>query len=114
MLNAPPGATTIGGGSMGGGPDARDLSTRLETSLAPAAIAAHYATQLRDAGWTLASRIVNDGVATQTAHRAATSASGSADTAPPRPWHAVLLVTVIPGTREHYVVLHIARPTRPR
>jgi hypothetical protein len=112
-LHAPPGAVTIGAGGGGGGPDARETSTRLETSLAPAAIAAHYATQLRSAGWALGSQIVSDGVAIQTASRTVAPRATSAE-APPQPWHAVLLVTALPGTRERDVALRIARPSSQR
>ncbi len=55
-LQPPPGVRSMGGGGGGGGRDIHS-ATRLETTLDPTALLAHYAPQLRAAGWTVGATI---------------------------------------------------------
>lgn len=104
-LHAPRDAVTLGGGSTAGGMDAREASTRLDVALAPKALLAHYAAQLRAAGWALGAPLAAGAVAAQAAEWR--DAEG-------RSWHALLGVVALAGTREREVVLRLVRPVGQR
>ncbi len=98
-LEAPKGAVTVSGGSMGGGPDARAASTRLDVALTPAALVAHYAAQLRTDGWMLGASLSGDGMAVEPAEKR--DAKG-------RAWQGLLSAIALPGTCERDVVFRVA------
>ena len=61
-LQPPTGARTVGGGTGGGNGDLY-ASIRVETSLTPDALVAHYARQLGEAGWTLGAALAGKDLA---------------------------------------------------
>lgn len=104
-LQAPAGAETRGLGSSGGGMDAWEAHTRLETQLDPAGLVAHYAAQLREAGWALSGQMTGEGVVVQTARTRDERG---------QTWHGLLTAFALPGTGEREVVFRVMRPsTRP-
>jgi hypothetical protein len=58
-LRPPPGSTSRGGGTRGGG-NARHAHHELETGLAPRAVLEHYAAELRAAGWSTLEQNTSD------------------------------------------------------
>ena len=95
----------LGGGGGGGGRESRDAFTRLETSLHSIDLAAHYATQLARAGWTITGPTTGEGiVAYSVRHRDAEK----------RVLAGVLMVMDIPGSEQREVLLRVAREQRRR
>lgn len=99
-LYAPENAEFRGGGSSSGGEDYRETGTRLGTSMAPAELVAHYAAQLREAGWTPAGSSAGEGVALQTFVRRDESGQS---------WHAVLSAVALPGSDKRDLSLRVTR-----
>jgi hypothetical protein len=67
-LQAPNGVTHVNT-SMGGSPFAREGSARLETDMTPAQLIAHYAGQLKAAGWTLRESVTTSSAVVQLAEK---------------------------------------------
>ena len=101
LLRAPEGAEMRNGsGGAGGGTFEQEVYGRLETALSPAALVAHYAGLLRQAGWTLAPPAADEGTATVTARRC----DGQGNT-----WHAVIAASALSPT-ERDVTVRAVRP----
>ena len=69
VLETPPNARMTGSGSSGGGGSSREAYTRLETTQTAAAIGAHYADQIRRAGWTVSGAVQAEGIVLYRAER---------------------------------------------
>lgn len=80
--------------------DYQELQARLGTPMAPAELVAHYAAQLRQAGWTAGGTSAGEGVAVQTFARRDASGQG---------WHAVLAAVAVPGSDRRDLSLRITR-----
>ena len=65
LLEAPPGSRTVGTSGGGGSIDTREISTILQTSLAPAQLLAHYAGQLQKNGWMVGAPVNGDSISVQ-------------------------------------------------
>jgi hypothetical protein len=100
VLVAPPGAKTTGGGA-GGGADAMFSQTRLDTTLTPREVAAHYVRQLESAGWKVEGRANEDDMISVT-RLSITSRIGDAMT-------AVLTIAALPGTSSLDLTLKFVR-----
>jgi hypothetical protein len=98
-LRAPIGASSHGQSSSGGA-DGRTLTTRLHTTLAPAALVAHYAAQLREGGWSMRP-VLESG-------EAAVLAGGLTDAAGVR-WQGLLSVLALDGLDERDVSFRVVR-----
>ncbi|HEX8691770.1 MAG TPA: hypothetical protein VF746_05085 [Longimicrobium sp.] len=99
-LHAPENVEFSGGSMSSGGPDFREVGVRLTTPMAPAELAAHYAAQLRQAGWTPSGNGAGEGVALQTFLRRDASGQG---------WHAVLSAIALPGSDRRDLSLRVSR-----
>jgi hypothetical protein len=99
-LHAPENVEFRGGGMSGAGDDFRETGARVGTPMPPAELLAHYAAQLRQAGWTPAGTSAGEGVALQTFVRR--DASGQS-------WHAVLSAVALPGSDKRDLSLRITR-----
>lgn len=100
VLIAPPGAKTTGGGA-GGGADAMFSQTRLDTTLTPREVAAHYVRQLEAVGWKVEGR-ANEGDMVSVTRLSITSRIGDAMT-------AVLTIAALPGTSSLDLTLKFVR-----
>ncbi|HJR67433.1 MAG TPA: hypothetical protein VJ802_13470 [Gemmatimonadaceae bacterium] len=69
LLEAPPNARMTGSGSSGGGRDAREVYTRLETTQSAASVGAHYADLIRRAGWVVGGPVQAEGIVLYRAER---------------------------------------------
>ncbi len=69
LLETPPNARMTGSGSSGGGRDSREAFTRLETTQSVASVGAHYADQIRRAGWTVSAPVQAEGIVLYRAER---------------------------------------------
>jgi hypothetical protein len=101
VLGTPEGAELRWDGGGGGGSQYEwDSRIRLVTTLAPAALVAHYAALLRQAGWSILPPAVGEDAAT---------ATGELRDAQGHTWHALLAVVALaPGERD--VLVRVARP----
>lgn len=105
-LRAPAGAETRGMGSNSSsstgddGARSREIQTLLTTPMSVGSLAAHYAAQLRAAGWTVREVTANGDVAVQVVEMRDSAG---------RPWRGLLTAFAAPGAAERAVALHIAR-----
>ena len=104
-LHAPRGARMLGAGMSGGGPGGNEAFTRLEVEMHPIDIAAHYAKQLAEAGWTVTGPAVSEGLVAYGTRGRDTEG---------RPFAGALLILDIPGTKQHEVVLRAVTEERTR
>lgn len=70
-LRPPAGTTAMGGGGGGGGMGSREMSTQLRSRLTAAEMVAHFAPQLEEQGWKIASRIEQPDLSVVTAKKPA-------------------------------------------
>ncbi|MFL5384768.1 MAG: hypothetical protein ACJ8GN_19770 [Longimicrobiaceae bacterium] len=103
VLGAPEGAELhLGPGGGGGSAHAWGATVRLRTTLAPAAVVAHYAALLRQAGWSILPPAGDPDAA---------AATGELRDARGRTWRALLAaMAVAPGERD--VLVRVVRPER--
>lgn len=99
-LEAPAGARILGAGQGGTGPGSREASARLETTQSAAAVAGHFAEQLRRAGWTLSSPTQGESVVVYRAQR---------DDEDKRPLSGALIILAVPGSQQLDVVFRFVR-----
>jgi hypothetical protein len=103
-LEAPSGVRMLGSG-MGGGREAREAFTRLESSMRSADIAAHYARQLGTAGWTVSDPSTGQGFVVYGVRQRDGENRALA---------GILLVLDIPESQQREVYLRVAREERRR
>jgi hypothetical protein len=105
-LESPPGARMLDyGAGWGGGRDSRFTHARLATERRAADVAAHYATQLQRAGWTLSNPLTGNGILIYRVQ--------SVD-AQRRPLSGVLMVVETPEPKQLDITLTAARATPDR
>ncbi len=97
VLRAPAGSSSRSSGTSGSG-DSETASVRLESSMTPDALLAHYGAQLAAAGWTVGTAVVSGTLAVLPVD--ATDAQGNA-------WRGALFVVELDGARD--VSLHVTR-----
>ena len=102
-LTPPEGVESHGGGSMGSSNGSREIATRLGTTLSPAALVAHYAAQLRAAGWAAGDSLAGADVAARAFE--VRDARG-------RQWRGLLTAVAVPGAAEREVLLRLMRRAR--
>jgi hypothetical protein len=99
-LRAPSGARMLGAGMGSGGRESSEGFARVETSMHSIDLAAHYARQLAEAGWTMSGPTVGEGIVVYGARR-----RDEQD----RALGGVLFVVDIPGTQQRDVVFRAVR-----
>lgn len=105
LLRAPPDARMLGAGMGGSGRGSPEAFTRLEISMHPITLAAHYAEQLSSAGWTMTGPMVGEGMVVYGARRRDETK---------RMLGGVLLVLDVPATQQRDVVFRVATEDRIR
>ena len=93
----------LGSGHGGAGPGAREANTRLETTQTAGAVGAHYAEQLRRAGWSVSSPIQGDGAILYQARR---------EDPDKRKVYGMLTVLNVPDTQQLDVAFRAVRVDR--
>jgi hypothetical protein len=101
-LHAPTGARSFGSGRGGGGWGSVEAYIRLETTMHSIDLAAHYAKQLADSGWTITGPTVGQGAVLYGVRRREGDDKE-------QPLTGVLFVIDIPGTQQREAVLRVAR-----
>jgi hypothetical protein len=101
-LHAPTGARSLGSGRGGGGWGSAEAHTRLETTMHSIDLAAHYAKQLADSGWTITGPTVGQGTVIYGVRRRVRDEKE-------RTLGGVLFVLDIPGSQQREAVLRVAR-----
>jgi hypothetical protein len=102
-LHAPTGARMLGGGMGGGGAESHEAFIRLETPMHSIDLAAHFAKQLANAGWTISGPTLAEGVVIYGARR-----RDDED----RMLGGLLYTVDVPGTQQRDAVLRVVREVR--